>query len=280
MEHNPSRQFYIGLGRAAGGSILFTVPILMTMEMWWLGFYMDPLRLALMLLVSVPILSGLAYHSGFQKRISIQGAVVDAMVALAVGAVMAATILLALAIINDGTSLQEAVGKITIQAIPGAIGAVLASSQMGNDKADETDDGDGDEKIERERGFWVELFLMMAGALFFAFNMAPTEEMVVIAHRMPAWQTIILVIASIAIMHAFVYSVDFRGQHRRPEGHSWWAMFSRFTITGYVIALGVSFYCLWSFGRNDGDDPFMILTQVVVLGFPAAIGAAAARLII
>ncbi len=112
----------IGLGRAAGGSILFTVSILMTMEMWWLGFYMDPLRLALMLLVSVPILSGLAYHSGFQKRISIQGAVVDAMVALAVGAVMAATILLALAIINDGTSLQEAVGKITIPAVPEALG--------------------------------------------------------------------------------------------------------------------------------------------------------------
>ncbi len=275
MTLDSSREFYIGLGRAAGGSILFTVPILMTMEMWWLGFYMDPFRLGLMLLVSVPILSGLAYHSGFQKRLSIYGAIVDAMVALAVGAAMAAAILVSLAIINGATSMQEAVGKITVQAIPGAIGAVLASSQMGNRK----DDGDAKKK-ERERGFWGELFLMMAGALFFAFNMAPTEEMVVIAHRMSAWHSLILVVASIGIMHAFVYAVDFRGQHTRPEGHSWWAMFSRFTITGYILALGVSYYCLWSFGRNDGTDPFMILTQVIVLGFPAAIGAAAARLII
>ncbi len=276
MEHNPSRQFYIGLGRAAGGSILFTVPLLMTMEMWWLGFYMDPLRLGLMLLVSVPVLSGLAYHSGFQKRLSIHGAVVDAMVALAVGAAVAAIILLSLAIINGASSVQEAVGKITVQAIPGAIGAVLASSQMGKSRDDDSDEGE----TERERGFWGELFLMMAGALFFAFNMAPTEEMVVIAHRMSALHSVLLVLVSIVTMHAFVYAVDFRGQHSRPEGHSWWAMFSRFTITGYVLALGVSYYCLWSFGRNDGDDPFMVLTQVIVLGFPASIGAAAARLII
>ena len=280
MEQNSSRQFYVGLGRAAGGSILFTVPMLMTMEMWWLGFYMDPFRLALMLVVSVPILAGLAYHSGFQERLSVHGAVVDALVALAVGAGVAAIVLITLAVIDAGTALQEAIGKITIQAIPGAIGAVLASSQMGGDGADSGEDDDDDDIKERERGFWGELLLMMSGALFLAFNMAPTAEMVVIAHRMTSWHAVALIIVSIGIMHAFVYSVDFRGQHSRPENHSWWSVFVRFTITGYVIALGVSFYCLWSFGRNDGNDIFMTLTQVIVLGFPAAIGAAAARLIL
>jgi hypothetical protein len=32
------------LARAAGGAILFSLPIMMTMEMWWLGMYMQSKR--------------------------------------------------------------------------------------------------------------------------------------------------------------------------------------------------------------------------------------------
>lgn len=258
MKDDSSRGFYIGLARAGGGSILFILPMLMTMEMWWLGFSMDPLRLALMLIVSIPLLTGLAYYSGFMKRLTVQGAIVDAMVAIAVGAVTAGFLLAILAIVRVEQSLQEVVGKITVQAIPGAIGAVLASSQMGKDVEEKCQGHDGD--TGKKRGYFGEVFLMVAGALFFAFSIAPTEEMVVIAHGMSAWHTMILIVASIGIMHAFVYSVDFRGQEARLGGRSWWSVFSRFTIVGYAIALGVSFYCLWSFGRNDGDDSFMVLT--------------------
>jgi uncharacterized membrane protein len=45
------RRFTIGLARAFGGAILFSFPMLMTMEMWWLGFYIDPFRLALFILL-------------------------------------------------------------------------------------------------------------------------------------------------------------------------------------------------------------------------------------
>jgi uncharacterized membrane protein len=31
-----------GLARGLGGAILFALPLLMTMEMWWLGFYRSP----------------------------------------------------------------------------------------------------------------------------------------------------------------------------------------------------------------------------------------------
>jgi uncharacterized membrane protein len=42
----------------------------------------------------------------------------------------------------------------------------------------------------------------------------------------------------------------------------------------------VSAYVLWTFGRFDGEAPALVLTQAVVLGFPASLGAAAARLIL
>ena len=272
MTQDSSRDFYIGLARAAGGSILFTVPMLMTMEMWWLGFYMNPLRLALMLVLSIPLLAGMAYYCGFEKRLSLRGVIVDAFVAYAVGVITSAIVLSLFAIITTDMSAVEIIGKITLQAIPAGMGAVLASSLMGGDD-DETQDA-------RMPSYWGELFLMVTGALFFAFNMAPTEEMVVIAHRMSAWHTILLIVLSLVIMHAFVYKLEFRGQENHPETQSWWTVFSRFTITGYAIALLVSFYCMWSFGRNDGDGAAIVIAQVIVLAFPAAIGAASARLLL
>ncbi len=54
----------------------------------------------------------------------------------------------------------------------------------------------------------------------------------------------------------------------------------RFTIVGYAIALLVSLYVLWTFGRTDVADFFEIVKMAIVLGFPGALGAALARLVL
>ncbi len=41
--------------------MLFALPLLMTMEMWWLGFYLEPWRLALLLGSSLPLLVVFSY---------------------------------------------------------------------------------------------------------------------------------------------------------------------------------------------------------------------------
>jgi uncharacterized membrane protein len=51
-------------------------------------------------------------------------------------------------------------------------------------------------------------------------------------------------------------------------------------VVGYLIALLVSAYVLWTFGRFEDTAWLIYLRQTVVLGFPAALGAAAARLIL
>ncbi|MCA1608270.1 MAG: TIGR02587 family membrane protein, partial [Acidobacteria bacterium] len=48
-------EFFSNLARAYGGAILFSFPMLMTMEMWWLGFYMNGIRLTLFTLLSIPM---------------------------------------------------------------------------------------------------------------------------------------------------------------------------------------------------------------------------------
>lgn len=58
------------------------------------------------------------------------------------------------------------------------------------------------------------------------------------------------------------------------------SVFVRFTLVSYAIALLISLYALWTFGRLDGLGWPIILATATVLGFPAALGAAAARLIL
>jgi putative integral membrane protein (TIGR02587 family) len=267
-----NRRFAVGLARAFGGAIVFSLPLLMTMEMWWLGFHVDRLRLALLLALQLPLLVGLAHLSGFEETSGALDAAVDAFAAFAVGAVTAAAALAVFGVLEPGMSADELVGKIALQAVPGSIGALLAQSQLGG----VAEEG----RKRREAGRAGEYFFMAVGALFLAANVAPTEEMVLIAHKMSDGAVVLLVLASLACMHAFVYAVEFRGQVALPPGTPTWSAFLRFTAVGYVIALAVSAYALWTFGRFDGVAPAEALKQAAVLGFPAALGAAAARLIL
>jgi uncharacterized membrane protein len=77
-----------------------------------------------------------------------------------------------------------------------------------------------------------------------------------------------------------VYEVDFRGEHKRPADMGFWTLFLRFTVVGYALVLLVCFYLLWTFGRLDSTSVMAALMMTIVLAFPGALGAAAARLIL
>ena len=51
------------------------------------------------------------------------------------------------------------------------------------------------------------------------------------------------------------------------------------TFIGYAIALSISLYILWTFGWTDGLALTQLVKEMTVLGFPAALGAGAARLL-
>lgn len=266
-----NRAFALELARAFGGAILFALPILMTMEMWWLGLGLEPWRLALLLGVNTPLLVVLSYYIGFRNSFSWQENVVDAFVAVAVGFIMSSAALLLFSVLEWGMSAAEIIGKVALQAVPGSLGAVLAAGQLGLKPQD---------KKERDRGYLAELVFMLVGALYLSFNLAPTDEIVLISLQFTPWHALALIAVSLTTMHAFVYSVGFRGQETRPEGASFLGIFLRFTVVGYAVALLTSLFILWIFGRTDGESWSQILMLTVVLGFPAAVGAAAARLII
>ena len=80
-----NQRYFIGLCRAAGGAVIFALPLLMTMEMWWLGFSIDRAKLLLLVLLLLPTLIALSYHAGFEPTFRWRDDVTDAVVAYGVG---------------------------------------------------------------------------------------------------------------------------------------------------------------------------------------------------
>ncbi|MDQ4061152.1 MAG: TIGR02587 family membrane protein [Pseudomonadota bacterium] len=273
MPDQASKEYARGLARAFGGALIFGFPILMTMEMWWLGFYMSRFRLALFLALTIPILVGLSHFAGFEKTFRWRDDAMDALAAFAVGFIASAAMLALFGVLTFDMSLGEIIGKVAVQSVPASIGAMLARKQLGSRE-------DPEEEQKKEASYAGELFLMVAGALFVAFNVAPTEEMILIAFRMTPWHALMLALVSMAVLHVLVYTVGFAGQEAWPQNGGFWSVFLRFTVAGYGIALLISFYILWTFGRIDDTAVLQIAMTTVVLGFPSALGAAMARLVV
>ncbi len=269
--------FLKGLSRAFAGAIIFSYPILMTMEMWSLGFTISPTRLTIYILLSIPLLVGLSYFVGFKDTENIADDIIDAFVGFAVGFVASAILLYIFGLIDSSMSYYEIFGKITLQSVTAAIGAMYAHSELGNSDGDFSKD---QEKKNDRLNYWGELFLMSVGAILLAMSPAATEEMYLIAFKMSDIQIILLALGSLIMMHAFVYTVGFKGGESMNDETSFWTVFLRFTVVGYAIALLMSLYLLWTFGSLDGMGLKEIIKVIIVLGFPAALGAAASRVII
>lgn len=261
------KSYAAGLARAFGGALIFAFPLLMTMEMWALGVAMEPVRLIAFVALALPLIYGLSDYAGFNAERGWRDDLLNTLSALAVGFATSAALLGLFGLLGPEVGLNEAAGRITVQAVPAAIGATLARRQLSN-----ADEGDED-----GASYFGELFLMAAGAVVLAFNVAPTEEVILIAWQTATWQLLLLALVSIALLHLLVFSVGFAGQE--DAIHPGTAIF-RFTVVGYAIALLVSLLVLWVFGRTDGLSATMTVATAVVLAFPASLGAAVARLLV
>lgn len=260
-----------------GGAIIFALPLLMTMEMWELGSRITPARMTALLVALLPMLVFLSAYSGFESTARIFHDVLDAFVAIALAAVAGAITLAAVAVLTLDSTFDDWVGKIALQIVPGSIGALLAQSQFGARQQDDESSRDETRRAAQPH-YAAELGIMAVGALFLGLNVAPTEEIQIIASRGSDLHIAALLVFSVVLMHAFVFALEFRGHHAGAA--SAWAAFVRFSLPGYMVALALSAFILWIFGRFDGQSMYHALQLCVTLAFPSAVGAAAARLIL
>ena len=259
-------------GRGFAGAIVFGLPLIMTMEMWWLGFTLDGPRLLQFALIGLALLVALSRISGYDESRGATEDVLDAFAAFGIGAIVSAAVLALFAEIDASTPRAEIAGMIVIQTIPASFGAMIADKLFGEDSKSGA-------HRERRQSYAGQLFLMISGALFLSFTMSPTEEIGLISFRMTPWHALALMAATVVLMHALVYSAGFACRSESREAGRL-SVLLRYTVVGYAVAALASAYILWTFGRLDGLAWPAIAQMVVVLAFPAGIGAAIARLVV
>jgi putative integral membrane protein (TIGR02587 family) len=278
--------------RAIGGGLLVGLPLLFTMEMWWHGFLIPPLKILALLAIGAAVVVGLNAISGFRQDRSLSDVLVDSVEAVGIGIVVAATVLLLLGRLDLGTALGDAVGKIALEAIPIAIGASIATAQFGGRGAmrggavsmsgasSGGSNGTGGSPAPGRVGGSDRLVIAAGGALVFALNIAPTEEPVILGIDAAWWLLLIVMAATYVVTLGIVFFAEFRGEHAYPQERGPLASPWAETLVAYVISLGVAFMLLWAFGRTDGNSAAAILGQTVMLGIVASFGAAVGRILL
>lgn len=275
------------LVRAIAGGMLFGIPLLYTMEVWATGSLSEaPALLAALVAPAVPVFL-LNRTSGFRssKDVRTWEAAGDTVEALAVALLSSAAVLLLLREISTETAPLEAIGKVVYEAVPFAIGVSLARHYLQGAREDEEEEA-AEEEEEEEEGERARLHQTAAdagaaavGALIIAFNIAPTDEIPQLASPITGGWLLAIVLFSLTLTYTIVFAAGFRGTEQRHQHEGLLQSPLAETLLSYVVALLVSALLLLFFQRIDPQTPTAEwVEQVIVLGLPASVGAAAGRL--
>ena len=114
--------------RGVSGGLLFGIPLLFTMELWWIGSAARPIRLAAVLVVTFAAVVVLTKAAGFRRAADVtwSDVLVDSVEAVALGLVCVAGVLLLIREITTSTPPGEAVGKLVYAAAPFSLGVAVA----------------------------------------------------------------------------------------------------------------------------------------------------------
>lgn len=267
------------LARGVGGGMLFGIPLLYTMEVWWLGgSTRAPHLLAALLVTFVPV-ALLIHTAGFRRNEETDpvDALMDAVEAVALGVVAAGLVMLVLGQIGPGTPLSETTGKLVYEGVPFAIGVAVARHILGGSRQE------GEDRPARARtpaqATLADLGTTLVGAVFVAFNIAPTDEIPMLASAATFPTMLSLVALSLAASYVIVFVAGFGDQAARREQEGLFQHPVTETASAYVVALVSAGAMLWFFQRIEGPVlSAATFTQVLFLGLPAAVGGAAGRL--
>lgn len=246
--------------------------MLMTMEMWWLGFYIDRTRFLIFVILGILLVALISFYEGIADTFGGKDDILDTLVSYFVGFSLSAVMLFLFGVIAPGMPVEEVVGKVGIQAIPASFGAVLGEAVLGSsgERPKET----------RATTYAGQMVLTVAGALFLAMSVSPTEEMLLIGIQMNLWQALALTLFTLLVTHIFIYAAN-RGQEDKTNAPFFdRGLMLRFTLVTYAVVLLASAYILWTFGTLDGLDVTNAIKATIVLSFPAALGASASKLIL
>ncbi|MBX0332258.1 TIGR02587 family membrane protein [Pontibacter sp. HSC-14F20] len=282
----PVRKSLQEYARGIAGGLLFSFPLLYTMEVWWAGFIASPVQLLMMVIVTYLLLLGYNRYAGMRPGVSWRSVFIDSVEEMGLGIVLAFVVLIVLNRIQFGEmSIDEIMGKIIIEAMAVSIGVSIGTAQLG--AAEDEPEEENEVQTEAKEAGWrtglrskVSLVVLaLCGSIIVGGNVAPTEEVVVLAVGASPVHILLMAVLSLAMSMVVVYFSDFKGTGHNKQGNLAFAI-TLDTCLSYITALAASAFLLWFFGRFEGVSFEMAFAQCIVLGVLASLGASAGRLLI
>jgi putative integral membrane protein (TIGR02587 family) len=272
--------------RGAASGFLFGIPMLYTMEVWWIGSYSEPLPMLTALATNFIVAFLLIRTEGFRGTLDtkVRDALMDSIEALAIGFICTALTLVLLRQIDLTTSINEAVGKIIFESVPFSLGVTVANSFLSGDRSrgsNEQVSSSSQPKTAEINATLADMGATSIGALFIAFTIAPTEEVPMLASAMtPPW-LLATIVASLIISYGIVFVAGLTNQDKRYQQVGLFHRPMTETLLAYVVSLMSGLLMLWFFQQLSLEDPWTLwLSHAIVLGLPASIGGAAGRIVV
>lgn len=271
------------LVRGASGGFLFGIPLLYTMEVWWIGSYVSPVRMLFALGFTFLIVFLLNQTSGFRNDTTTQtfDALKDSVEALAIGIVCSGLTLVLLQEITFNVSLSGALGKLIYESVPFTLGVALANQFLGKDQSRLGTDSNPKKGSKPKKGSATlsDISATLIGALIIAFNIAPTDEIPMLASAATGGWLLAMMAASLVISYCIVFAAGFGRQAQRYQHQGVFQRPFGETIAAYLVSLFAAMLMLVFFQKLHFDDPWQLwLRYTILLGLPAAVGGAAGRL--
>jgi putative integral membrane protein (TIGR02587 family) len=256
-------------GRGMMGALLILgVSFAYTTETWWLAVEMPATHLLALAVVGICLIVPITRAVGFREDDDRSSLYVEVAEVVFQGFVVAFAALALLGVLDFADPLSVLVRTVLVQVVPLAFGAALANEFLSG----------GQEEIP-EASFPASLGVFTLGAVFLAAPIAPTGEVAVLAAR-ASWPRIgAILLASLVVTYLILYELEFRGQQARLEQLSLRRRVGQ-TCMLYAVGLAVAAGMLLAIGEA-GAQPFSTaVRRTIVLGFPAAVGASAARVVL
>ncbi|WP_019504014.1 TIGR02587 family membrane protein [Pleurocapsa sp. PCC 7319] len=271
----------------ASGGFLFGIPLLYTMEVWFIGSYVQPPILLGILGITFILILLLNRIEGFrtQESETLPGAIAETIETLAIGLACATLMLIILRRIDFQTSLVEALGKIIFEGVPFSLGVAFSRSLLsGHAEVDlDAHKSQPSQSYKGHRLIWrdtlADCTATLIGALFIAFSISPTDEVTVLAaSASPLW-LLIIIAASLLISYGIVFASTITNYQQRRQQQGLFQTPQSETVISYLISLIAGMLMLWFFQKVAFSDPWFVwLRYGIILALPASIGGAAGRL--
>lgn len=255
--------------RGVGAGVILGLPLVYTQEVWLHGSSLDPFVILGLLGITLGLNLAFSHFVGFRKK-RILRPIEDAVAGLGLSFLLSAGLLVLLGRIDGTMDGANVLGVIALCAVPISLGFALGNALA---------PVEGAEQEEAMKGSPGDLLAAAGGALVLSLNIAPTEEPILLAYEISWIRLVAIVAVSLVLSYVLVFYAEFGGRETRASHTG--AAHGPVTETAlaYIVALLVSGLLLWTFGRFEGING-ADLAEVVVLAFPASMGAALGRLLV